>query len=95
MAYHEDSVAFVKSEIARNEKSMSEFRSIVFKVIPFIIIAAALVIAFIDKPIWRASSITVIAMMVIILLVDSNANARLQEYHKKLQAVENQTTEKR
>lgn len=83
-AYNNDPTAFVKSEIERTEKSMNEFRTIVFKVIPFIITASALLVVFVDKPNWRAACITVIAMMVVILVVDSNANARIQEYHEKL-----------
>ena len=67
---------------------MNEYKTIVFKVIPFIIIAAALLIVFVDKPLWRAISITTIAMMVVILLVDSNANARIVSYHNQLIAAE-------
>lgn len=83
-AYQEDAAAFIKSEISRTEKVIGEYRNIVFKAIPFIIIAAALCIAFLDKPLWRAISISVIAMMVIALLVDSNAHKRIQSYHEKL-----------
>lgn len=86
-AYSANPTEFVQSEITRTEKSMSEFRSIVFKVIPFIIVVAALLIVFTDKPIWRATAITIIAMMVVILLVDSNANARIEAYHKQLELV--------
>lgn len=87
-AYANDPTAFVKSEIVRTEKSIGEFRTIVFKVIPFIIVAAALMIVFVDKPAWRASCIVTIGMMVVILLVDSNANARIQAYNKQLQEVQ-------
>ena len=83
-AYNENATEFVKSEITRTEKSMAEYKTIVFKVIPFIIVAAALLIVFIDKPVFRAIGITTIAMMVVILLVDSNADARIKEYHSKL-----------
>ncbi len=83
-AYASDPTEFVKSEIVRAEKTMAEFRTIVFKVIPGIIALAALLIVFVDKPIWRASCITVIAMMVVLLLVDSNSNARILEYHQRL-----------
>ncbi len=85
VAYEASPTEFIKTEIMRTEKSMGEFRSIVFKVIPFIIVAAALLIVFVDKPVWRAAAITTIAMMVVILLVDSNANARLEGYHKQLE----------
>ncbi len=84
IAYTKDENAFVKSEIARTAKSIGEFRTIVFKVIPFIIVIAALLIIFVDKPAWRATSVITIAMMVVILLVDSNANARIQDYHDQL-----------
>jgi len=52
-AHNSDASAFVKSEITRTEKSMGEYQTIVFKVIPIIIIIAALLIIFIDKPVWR------------------------------------------
>ena len=89
-AYNSDASAFVESEIARTEKSSNEYKTIVFKIIPLIITACALVIIFNDKPIWRASMITTIAMMVVILLVDSNANARLESYKTQLALVEKQ-----
>lgn len=87
-AYNEDPVTFVQSEKARAEKTMEEYKTIVFKVIPIIIIVAALVLIFVDKAIWRAISITTIAMMVSILCVDSNANARIETYHKHLISVD-------
>lgn len=87
-AHNSDVPAFVKSEISRAEKSMGEYQLIVFKIIPLIIVVAALLIIFIDQPMWRAISITTIAMMVVILFVDSNANDRIETYHKELIAVE-------
>ena len=87
-AYNSDAPAFVESEITRTEKTMKEYQTIVFKIIPLIIVVAALLLIFIDKPIWRAISITTIAMMVVILLVDNNANARIEAYNKQLISVE-------
>ncbi|MFS4492524.1 hypothetical protein [Maribacter sp. 2308TA10-17] len=86
--YESDATAFVKSEIVRTEKSMGEYKTIVFKVIPVIIIVAALLIVFMDKPLWRAICITTIAMMTVILLVDSNANTRILSYHEQLKLVD-------
>ena len=86
-AYNADATAFVKSEITRTEKSMNQYH-IVFKVIPLIMVIAALLIIFIDKPDWRAIGITTIAMMVVILLVDTNANARIEAYSQQLIEVE-------
>lgn len=87
-AYDSDASAFVQSEITRTEKSMGEYQTIVFKIIPLIIVVASLMIIFMDQPVWRAISITTIAMMVVILSVDSNANARLEAYHQQLVSVE-------
>lgn len=86
--YNTDASAFVKSEIVRTEKSMGEYKTIVFKVIPIIIIVCAFLIVFVDKPIWRAISTTTIAMMIVIILIDNNANARILKYHKALSFIE-------
>ena len=83
-AYESDASAFLQSEITRAEKTTAEYQTAVFKVIPIIIVVAALLFLFIDKPVWRAISSTTIAMMVVILLVDTNANARIQDYHEQL-----------
>lgn len=85
--YNADASAFVEAEVVRTEKSMGEYSLIVFKIIPLIIVAAALLILFLDGPKWRAASITTIALMVAIMIVDSNANARLQEYRAQLEQV--------
>ncbi len=82
--YNNDAITFVKSEITRTEKSMGEYRNIVFKIVPVIIMLASLLIVFVDKPSWRAICITTIAMMVVILVIDSNANARIEAYHQML-----------
>jgi len=84
-AYKNDPNEFIKTELIRTKKSMGEYKIIVFKVIPFIIVVAALFIVFINKPLSRAISITTIALMIVILLVDSNANARIQRYYKQLE----------
>jgi len=88
-AYNANPSEFVKSEIVRTQKSMGEYKTIVFKVIPFIIVAAALLIVFVDKPLWRSICITTIAMMVVILFVDSNADSRIKIYNEKLIEIDN------
>ena len=85
-AYTSDASAFVESEIARAESTLQEYKTIVFKVIPIIIIVAALLIIFINTPTWRAISITTIAMMIVILLVDGTAHARIDVYYEQLQS---------
>lgn len=82
--YKTNPKAFVQSEIVRTEKSLNDYKTVVFKVIPLIIMLAALIIIFVDKPMWRAIGITTIATMVVILFVDGNANARIQDYRQHL-----------
>lgn len=89
-AYNSNATDFVKSEIVRVDKSLNEYKTIVFKVIPLIITACALLIVFVDKPTWRASMIITIAMMAVILWVDSNANARIETYKEQLVLAEKQ-----
>lgn len=87
IAYNKDASAFVQSEITRAESTLKEYKTIVFKAIPIIIIIAALVIIFVNTPTWRAISITTIAMMTVILLVDGTAHARIEVYKKQLELV--------
>lgn len=87
-AYKQDTVAFMVAETTRAEKTMKEYQTVVFKIIPLIIVVAALAILFVATPAWRAVSITIIAMMAVILMVDSNAHARLEVYHKQLMTIE-------
>jgi len=84
-AYQSDPTAFVESELARADATLKEYKNIVFRAIPLIIIACALVIVFIDKPIWRASMISTIAMLIVILFIDGTAHARIDNYNKQLE----------
>lgn len=89
-AYNTDAPAFVASEFERIEATLKEYKTIVFTYIPLIIAVCALVLIFVDKPIWRASMITTIAMLIVILLIDGTASARIENYKKALEvAVEN------
>ena len=89
-AYNKDAAAFVASEIERTESTLKEYTNVVFTAIPLIIIACALIILFVNTPLWRASVITTIAMLVVILLIDGTARARIDVYHKQLQSVQKQ-----
>jgi hypothetical protein len=89
-AYNSDASAFVESEIARAERTLNEYKTIVFKSIPLIIAACALVIIFINTPIWRASMITTISMLIVILMIDGTSHARIDTYNKQLVLVETQ-----
>ncbi|MBT8272949.1 MAG: hypothetical protein KJO77_04025 [Bacteroidia bacterium] len=85
-AFNADATAFVQSEIERSESTLKEY-SVVFKVIPILIIVAALLILFTNTPTWRAIGITTIAMLIVILLVDGTAHSRIEAYHKELKLV--------
>ncbi|MFQ3230072.1 MAG: hypothetical protein ACI9DO_001439 [Reinekea sp.] len=91
-AYNQDPSAFVSAEIARAESTLNEYKTIVFKAVPFIIAACALIIVFSDAPVWRASVITTIAMLVVILLIDGTAHARVEAYYEQLISVERSQT---
>ncbi len=87
-AYAADASSFIKSELIRADATLKEYQNVVFKVIPIIIAVCALVIVFVNTPIWRASMITTIAMMAVILLIDGTAHARIEAYKADLDLVE-------
>lgn len=88
-AYTEDASAFVDSEFTRIEAAINEYKTIVFKAIPLIIAVCSLLIIFLKSPLWRASMITTIAMLVIILLIDGTARGRIEAYQEQLEIITN------
>lgn len=82
--YNADASAFVASELERTEATLKEYKNVVFTAIPLIIVACVLVLFFVNTPVWRASMITTIAMLVVILVIDGLAHARIDEYNKQL-----------
>lgn len=87
-SYNKDSSAFVASEIERAESTLKEYKNVVFTAIPLIIAVCAMIILFVNTPIWRASMITTIAMLVVILMIDGTAHARIDTYHNLLLSAE-------
>lgn len=83
-AYERDAPAFVAAEIARAEATLKEYDTVVFTAIPIIIAVCAVGIMFLSAPVWRASLITAIAMLVVILLIDGTAYARMNAYYRAL-----------
>lgn len=83
-AYQTDAPAFITSEIERTEATLKEYKHVVFTGIPIIIVACALVLFFVNTPLWRASMITTMAMLTVILLIDGLAHARIDVYNKQL-----------
>ncbi len=82
--YTADASAFVDSELKRAEATLKEYKTVVFTAIPIIIVVCALLLYFLPSPNWRASMITTIAMLVVILLIDGLAHARIQDYNEQL-----------
>jgi len=85
--YKTDSSSFVETELIRTESTLKEYKNVVFTAIPLIIAACSLVLFFVEVPIWRASMITTIAMLVVILWIDGTAHARMDAYQKQLKSV--------
>ncbi len=83
-AFSADSQAFPEMEIARAEKTFNGYNNFVYKVITLIIAVSAVLLMVFQTPIWQAGMIFVIAMMAVILLVDTNANTRMQDYKDRL-----------
>ncbi|MEL7533094.1 MAG: hypothetical protein AAFN10_17385 [Bacteroidota bacterium] len=83
-AYHEDASAFIASELERADATLKEYKNIVFTAIPIIIVVCAVLLYFMSAPAWRASMITTMAMLVVILTVDGLAHARIFEYNQQL-----------
>lgn len=86
--YNADASAFIASEIARAERVLNDYSIAVFRVIPLIVVVCAVLLMIFNTPIWRASLVSVIAMMAVIFLIDTNASARLEVYKERLSAVE-------
>jgi len=82
-AYKNDADAFTKSEIERTAKSKHDL-ALVFKILPAIIIAASLLIMFSQAPLWRAIGVTTVLLMALLMLIDSNTDARNTAYHHEL-----------
>jgi len=74
---------FIKKELARTAKSAQDFTT-VFKVLPAIIIAAAMLIIFLPAAVWRASSVSIILLIGFLMLVDTQTEARNTAYHQAL-----------
>lgn len=81
--YNANSSSFYESEIKRTESTLKEYK-VVFKVIPILIIVAALLILFFNSATIKAVSITTIAMLIIVLLIDGTAHSRIESYNKSL-----------
>jgi ABC-2 type transport system permease protein len=78
-----DPVAFAKTEIQRTATSQRQLQ-LVFKILPAIIILAAIMIMLIPTALWRAVAISLISTTAFLMVVDSNTEARNDAYHIQL-----------
>tara|TARA_A200000159_G_C7226295_1_gene298271 strand:+ start:348 stop:848 length:501 start_codon:yes stop_codon:yes gene_type:complete len=81
--FNSNSISFYESEIKRTESTLKEYK-VVFKVIPLLINIATFLILFFNSTTIRAISITTIAMLIIVLLIDGTAHSRIESYNKSL-----------
>lgn len=79
---------FVQKELLRTEKSQKDLAT-VFKVLPLLLILSGLLIYFLPSPTWRAISITLGLLVVFLMAVDSNTDARNTAYHEQLKKINN------
>lgn len=86
--YENNKIEFVKKEITYVEKTLNDYKNIVFTGIPVIIVFCSIVLIFINNHTWKASLITTVTFLAILLLVDWTASARLENYNKQLRSLE-------
>ncbi|WP_281615255.1 hypothetical protein [Flammeovirga sp. SubArs3] len=83
-AYQQDASSFVASEIERVDKTIATYQTAAFKVFPAIAILGALMVMFMQKPVWQATGVAVMATMIVFTVIDSNAKSRLENYKIEL-----------
>jgi len=83
-SYLDNPSSFIVSELERTEATLTEYKNVVFTAIPIIIAVCSIILLFAKTPVWRASIITAIAMLVVILLIDGTAHNRIGDYNKQL-----------
>lgn len=83
--YRANPVEFVEAELKRADGTLKEYKTIVFTAIPIIIAVCALMLLIFSGPGWRASMITTLAFLVVLLLVDGTAQGRIAAYNEDLE----------
>ena len=82
---HREPKAFLEAEIQRTANSQRGL-AMVFRILPAIVIVAAVVILLAPAALWRAIAVTMILTAAFLMLVDSNTEARNDAYHSQLLA---------
>ena len=84
-AFSADAKAFLASEITRADKSVRGYQQAVQIYLPEIIAICALALLVVRTANWQASMVAIIAMMAVIMLIDTNASTRMEDYQKTLE----------
>ena len=84
-AFGADANAFLAAEITRADKTVSGYQKAVHIYLPAIIAICALSLLVVRTANWQASMVAIIAMMAVIMLVDTNAATRMERYQDSLQ----------
>lgn len=92
--YKENPSAMINSEMERTGSTIKTYENVALKVFPAIIILAAMVSFFVPNPLVRAISIAIIAFLLVLVLLDSQALKRIKTYHHQLELVDKQLEEK-
>lgn len=91
--YNENAAALIDSEINRTKSTMKSYENIALKVFPAIIIIMVIVFILISNPMIRAFSVSIIAFLFVLVLLDSQALKRIKTYHHQLEIVKEQLEE--
>lgn len=84
-AFAADAKAFLDAEMTRAEKTVSGYQKAVHIFLPAIIVISALALLVVRTANWQASMVAIIAMMAVIMLVDTNAATRMERYKDRLE----------
>ena len=84
-AFAADAKAFLAAEMTRADKTVSGYQKVVHIYLPAIIALCALTLLVVRTANWQASMVAIIAMMAVIMLVDTNAATRMERYQDRLE----------
>lgn len=89
LAQRNNAQQFIQQELQRTAKSQKDLAT-VFKVLPVLLIVVGLLILFVPSPTWRAIAITLGLLVLFLMVVDSNTDARNTIYHEQLKKISNE-----
>jgi hypothetical protein len=81
--YQANPQAFMQQELQRTAKSQGEL-SLVFRILPALLILAAMLILLAPSPAWRSIAITLALFATVLMAIDSHTDARNTMYHAQL-----------